>query len=385
MNRRDFIVNTAPAAVLTGLAALAQDKPASSPRVFRLWTASDPHVGTDLRKNRESLADSIRDTEQGGKEGGPAFDWDIGVMLGDFSGSQGTPDDAEGAEVVRQFGALRKHRREDIYELVGNHDGTAPGQPAQWWFQKWIDPLGENTAHSGVDARRRRYPIAGTWERYSFRVGNMLFLMMGDRNDGPPPVGRGQRGGYPSGAVTGETFEWWKGQVESNRDSIIVSAHHHMLKETTVASGPWEGYVRDKNGEWDQHYHGYFPDGGPEGASYLYWVDGKPDAQAFEQYLAAHPAAIDFWLGGHTHTNPEDRKGGRSHIERKWDVNFVNVSALSRYHARKTTLPMSRLMTFTEGSDEVLIQCYLHTSQFAPQGWYAKAERRVRLGKPFTM
>ncbi|MGH7946914.1 MAG: metallophosphoesterase family protein [Opitutaceae bacterium] len=387
MKRRDFIVNTATGAVLAGLGAdvVGQENRKAQPRIFRIWASGDPHVGTDIRRGkRESLADAIRDSEQGGNEGGPSFEWDIALMLGDFSGSNGDPDDAEGAEVVRQFGALKKHRREAIYELVGNHDANSAKEPTQWWFRKWIDPTGENTAHSGVDSRRRPYPISGTWERYSFRVGNLLFLMMGDRNDGERPVGRGESGGYPSGAVTGETFEWWKHEVEANPDSVIISAHHHMLKETTVGSGPWEGYWRYKD-EWVQHYHGYYADGGPEGASYLYWVDGKPDAQAFERYLAAHPGAVDFWLGGHTHTNPEDRTGGRSHIEGKWGVNFINCAALSRYHAYKTTLPMSRLMTFTEGSDVVRVQCYLHTSQFAPQGWYKPAERRLRLGKPFRM
>jgi hypothetical protein len=127
----------------------------------------------------------------------------------------------------------------------------------------------------------------------------VLFLMMGDRNDGGPPVGRGTRGGYPAGAVTLETFEWWVDQVESNQDKIIISAHHHMLKETTVASGEWEGV---NNG-----YHGRFEDGAPIGASYLYFVSGEPDSGRFEGYLAEHPGAIDLWLGGHTHTNPDDR------------------------------------------------------------------------------
>ena len=388
MNRRNFILQSAAAAAVTGLSPIGQSlhgqSSSSRPRTFRIWATSDPHVGTDLRKGRQSIRESIEDSERGGREGGPPFEWDIALMLGDFSGSQSTPDDEEGAEIVRQFGALKRHRREAIYEVVGNHDANGPDEPTQWWFRKWIDPTGENTKFSGVDARRRPYPIDGTWERYSFRVGNLLFLMMGDRNDGGPPVGRGKRGGYPSGAVTGETFEWWKRNVEKNRGAIIVSAHHHMLKETTVASGPWEGYVKGKNGEWVSHYHGYFPDGGPEGASYLYWLDQKPDAQAFETYLAARPGAIDFWLGGHTHTNPDDRKGGRSHFEKKWGVNFLNCSALSKFHAHKTTIALSRLMTFTEGSDEVLIQCYLHASNFAPQGWYAPAERRAKMARPFS-
>ncbi len=41
---------------------------------------------------------------------------------------------------------------------------------------------------------------------------------------------------------------------------------------------------------------------------------------AFENYLAAHPGAIDLWFGGHTHTNPDDNFNGRTHIERKWDA-----------------------------------------------------------------
>lgn len=354
------------------------------PRRFRLWACGDSHVGTDLRRNRESLADAIRQSESGGDEGGPPFEWDIALHVGDLSGNQGSPNDEEGAEVVRQFAAAEGHRREDFYNLAGNHDASGPGEETQWWFRKWVDPTGENTEHSGVHPDRRQYPIDGTWERYAFRVGNVLFLIMSDRNDGGPPRGRAERGGYPAGAVTSETFEWWKRQVAANPDTIIVSAHHHMLRETTVASGSWEGFVR--NGErWVSHYHGYFPNGGPEGASYLYWLDEQPNAQAFEHYLAEHPGSIDFWFGGHTHTNPDDHRGGRTHVERKWDVNFINCAALSRYHASKTTLPMSRLVTFTEGSTDVRVQCYLHTSQHAPQGWYEPAERTLTMGRPFAI
>jgi len=342
-------------------------------------------VGTDLRQGRESLAEAIRQSEHGGDDGGPPFAWDLALHLGDFSGSQKPPKDEEGADVVRQFAALTRHRREHFYCLVGNHDASGADEETQWWFRKWIDPTGENTAHSGVASERRPYRVEGTWERYSFRVGNLLFLMMGDRNDGGPPVGRGERGGYPAGAVTGETFEWWRRMVEANQDSIIISAHHHMLKETTVASGPWEGFRKDEAGQWRARYHGYFPKGGPEGASYLYFVDGRPDAQAFEQYLAGHPGAIALWLGAHTHAHPDDRHGGRSHVENKWGAAFINVAALTRFHSIGTTPPMSRLLTFEEGSDQARAQCYLHTSHHAPQGFYPRAERVVDLGRSFHM
>jgi hypothetical protein len=92
---------------------------------------------------------------------------------------------------------------------------------------------------------------------------------------------------------------------------------------------------------------------------------------------------MDLWLGGHTHTTPDDTFGGRSHVERKWGVGFVNCAALTQHHVSSTTVPMSRLFTFTEGSREVRVQCYLHTSRHAPQGWYAPAERTLPLRHPF--
>ena len=62
-------------------------------------------------------------------------------------------------------------------------------------------------------------------------------------------------------------------------------------------------------------------------------------------------------------------------MERKWGVTFVNVAALARHHAAHTTVPMSRHLTFVPGRAEVLIRCYLHTSDHAPQGWYERAQR----------
>jgi hypothetical protein len=381
-SRRRFVRSSASG--LACLNLLAGSTPASPPRQFRLWAIGDAHVGTDLRRRRESLADAIRQSEQGGPTGGPAFDWDIAINVGDFAGNQSAPDDEEGREVVRQYAAATKHRREDFYDIAGNHDASGPGQTTQWWFRKWVDPLGENPEFSGVNAARRRYPVTGSWERYHFQVGNLVFLMMSDRNDLAPPIGRGERGGYPAGAVTGQTVAWWKEQVEQHQDAIIISAHHHMLRETTVGSGDFEGGTLHPDGTYTSRYHGYQKEMGThEGSSYLYYVDQQPKAMAFEHYLASHPGAIDFWLGGHTHTNPDDRFHGRSHIERKWDVNFINCCALTRYHVAERARPMSRLLTFTEGQDKVLVQCYLHSNAHAPQGWYPKAERILPLSKPF--
>lgn len=372
---------------------------------FHLWVISDAHVATDkavsaaIRNGMEftppaaypeSLASALRQSESGGDLGGPPFRWDVALDLGDNAGLWDLPDDEQGREVARQFGVLKHHRREQIYSLAGNHDaspGNAPssaGRPANWWFRKWVDPMGENTETSGVDASRRPYVAKGSWERYSFSVGNIRVLMMSDRNDLPYPVGRREfGGGSPAGAVTSDTWTWWKENVEAAKDEIVISCHHHMLRETTVASGDFEGVSKYPDGRYRHgRYHGV--DGVPEGASYLYFVDDEPKAQRFERYLEQNPGAVDLWLGGHTHTFPDDVVSGRGHVERKWGANFVNCAQLSKYHSFVTCPPMSRHFTFTVGSPLVRVRCYLHDDTHAPQGWYAPAERVLEFSKPFS-
>lgn len=352
---------------------------------FKLWVFGDAHVGTDLKHGRESLANALRTSEFGGNEGGPPFHWDIAIDVGDMSGGQGLPDDEEGKEVVRQLSVLQKHRREDIYSVCGNHDRSGLHEPSAKWWRKWVDPMGENTSVSGIDPARRPYPVEGTWERYAFCVGNVLFLMMSDINEPSQTLGRGELGGNPAGVVSGETFLWWKSMIEQNPDKIIISVHHYVLKDTTVASGDWEGMRPKESGEWVGHYHGFKPEGTPQGASYLYFVDSQPDSGKFESYLAGNPGAVDIWMGGHTHSHPDDSYGGKSHIETRWGTHFINAACLTRFHVRETSVPKSRLLTFTPGSDKVRVDCYMHSGEFLPEGWYSAASRILKLSRRFQV
>jgi hypothetical protein len=180
---------------------------------------------------------------------------------------------------------------------------------------------------------------------------------------------------------------WWKRLVDNNGSSIIVSAHHYMLKDTTVASGEWEGVQRDEQGAWQTRYHGYFAQGTPQGASFLYWVDSRPDSGAVEHVLSTVPPRVDLWLGGHTHAGPDDTYGNKSHVEQRWGTTFINVAGLTRYHGRfpDNNIPRSWLLTFTEGSDEVTARCYLHGNEYAPQGWFPKVDRVIKLSKVFEL
>jgi Calcineurin-like phosphoesterase len=359
-----------------------------SNNTFNLWTYGDAHVPQDMKRGRESLAEAFRQSEGTGDPIHPSFDWDIAIDVGDNSASQGLPTDEEGLQVLAQYDALTKHRREDIYSLCGNHDRNGLREPEAEWFRRWLDPMGVQPKTSKFDASLRPHPTDGTWERYSFRVGNILFLIMSDVNEPSQIVGRGDLdgkvGGNPSGVVSQETFDWWRDMVLSHPDEIIVTAHHYVLKDTTVASGSWEGMALDEDGHWRTNYHGLKPESTPDGASYLYWVGGNPNSHAFQKVLESNPGCVDLWLGGHTHASPVDTHGGKSHIEQRYGVHFVNVCGLTRHHGHSHNChPMSRLFTFEDGSDQAKIRCYLHNDSFAPVGWFPENERTITLSKPF--
>ncbi len=364
----------------------------AAPREFNVWATSCAHVPADIRRGRESLAKAIRQSEGLVKEA-PAFAWDIMIDAGDLSAHQYPPGDPDGMELIRQYQVMTKHRREQIYNVPGNHDAPYYDHGPGSWIRKWGDPLGENTEFSGVDPLRRPFPVSGTWERYTFQAGNILFLMLADRNDAPEPVGRGhskdhQRGGYPAGAVTRDTFNWWKQQVLANQDKLIITMHHHVLRDTTIASG---------NGEGNPRYHG--ASGGPEGSSYLYYLIENDDPDNFKYTADAHVfedfldefhkehgrGAIDLWIGGHTHVHgPKDDWGGKTISERRWGVGFLQVAALTKHHGG--SIPLSRRLTFTDDSEEFSADVYLHEDWFEdnPIGFYQPAKITWPLRRKFA-
>lgn len=342
---------------------------------FVIWATADSHIGTDAKNGRKSLERAIRQSE-GGIEGYPCFKWDIMLHLGDIAGSQGAPDNAEGNLVKEQLHAAIETKREDIYNLMGNHDASALRQPNHWWFEKWVDPFGVKKAYSGVDSNKRKYKLNGNIDRYYIESGNILIIMLSDENQGPTPWGRANKqGGYPAGRIELETFNWWKNLVETNQDKIIITCAHHMLRNTTTASDYGEGI--------QYGMHGYRSDGAPQGSSYLYFVGDEANSNKFHDYFAAHPGAIDFWLGGHTHLNIEKTYGGKKMIEKHFGVTFINVSALTNHHNNSgaNSTPMSRILQFTEGSDTALVSLYLHDPVNGHKGISPLHEYRATLRK----
>ena len=75
---------------------------------------------------------------------------------------------------------------------------------------------------------------------------------------------------------------------------------------------------------------------------------------------------------------------GSALMKRRWGTTFINVAGLTRYMGMsENCVPRSWLLTFAVGSDELKAQCYLHSNDFAPQGWYPKLDSVIKLSKAF--
>jgi hypothetical protein len=265
-----------------------------------------------------------------------------------------------------------------VYHIAGNHYASPYGHSANegketnWWFRKWCDRVGEHTETTGDDPNKRPYPIGGTCKRDTFKVGNIRFLMMGDRND-PPTVGRRVSGGAsPAGAGTPETFAWRTSHVESaGKDEIIITGAHHMLRETTVGSGDYEGVSRNPDGTFRfGRYHG--PDGATQGLVLLFWRQAKG---AGVRELSRGASRGDQPLGRRPHPYASRRRAQRPFACR------AQMGRQIRQLRAAVEIPLLRDLPAHEPA------LHLHggftASARAAEGWYPPAERVLECSKPF--
>ena len=342
---------------------------------FDLWVTGCAHMLSDFERGRLGIKEAV--AQSSGMGGAEEFDWDIMLNLGDFVAFPYEPDNFQGELAARQLeiNYSRKHLREHIYCLMGNHDAwTVDSIPEKnYWFRKWIDPLGEHPETSGVANERRPFVVEGNYERYAFQAGNVLFLMLSDNNDGEYPIGRSnKKAGCPAGAITEETFEWWKSMVMSNQDKIIITAHHQLPRETTIATAPYEGTK--------YKYHGQCSPDDVKGSSYLYFIGDDPNSDQLTDFLEANPGCIDLWLGAHTHISPLDTLNGRTFCEQKYGVTFVNCAQL---FFSPTGPASSRKFEFKNGDDQLLLRTYIHKSDSLKTGFLSLLDKKIPLRHAF--
>lgn len=339
---------------------------------LKVWLAGCPHAPEDKLNGRNSISDAIAHVES------RCSKINLGIILGDFSSNQNPSELAtystEGADCSTQLNVGVELKRNMIYTCMGNHDA---GDENNDWYNRYIDRHGVNTAFSGVTDALRPYPITHHDYYYSFVTGNILWLILDDINHSAGPCGRsGGSGGFPSGSTTIEAYNWWVDMIENNPDKIIITCAHHLLKNTTIATGDNEGV----NGG----YHG--SSGQAIGSGRLHnvitdinantYVD---DQTMFMDYLVANPGACTMWFGAHTHYEVGETYAGRGYMTTVNGCAFINVGGLTRYHVIKH--PQSKILSFTEGSNTATLNNMLHDTSFSQIGYNGNT---VSINLPFN-
>jgi hypothetical protein len=347
---------------------------------FIAWVAGCPHVPEDKKHGRKSIETAIRDLESP-----KGLIPNIAFILGDFSSSQHPVTinnyRKQGLEAASQLCSGEQLKRQQIYCTTGNHDA---GNRNYHWYNRYIDDFGNNTEHSGVLNRLRPYPIHGTENsHYKVETGNVVWLVLFDQNDGPNPCGRAdEQGGFPSGSVLSSTVEWWQNEViaawNSSKNAITLS--HYLLKDTTIATGDYEGVTGNFHASVGQ----------PIGSGRLHniIIDKeaniyKEDQTEFVDFFKKQPEKKLIWFGTHTHYKVGETYNGRGWTYKSNGSLFVNVGSLGVYHANHSPDPQSVTVNLKEGSNIMTIDKFLHSGTDTPMGFLEDYHIEVELNFPF--
>jgi len=344
-----------------------------------VWVFGCSHVTHDVSGGFNTVRDAIADAE--------AVGFDIAVNLGDVTGL-GLPSADDGAVWLSQVNSgLSSHIAEDIYSICGNHDRTAErGVNSGSWFRRFVDPLGEFPRQSGINKARRPYAINGDWQRYNIKIGNLRLLFISDINRSKNP-GRSNTDGDPGGVVTSGTVKWWESQLSRASDAgeIAITFAHYLPRDTTTATGRYEGGTLDDAGNYSPFYHG---PGSTMGkcSSYLAFVDSK-EGRPFIDYMEQNPGLCALWVGAHNHVKPEKEVGGKGHVETLHGCTFIQNGALTRlHHSRaKERYPRSQFFTFTSGSSTASMRTYYHEDTDYSSRGLAQASTALSLPRAFVV
>ena len=104
IGRRNLLTAGSLSLVAPALGAAAQPAAAAGHKeaaIFKLWVISDAHIGTDKAMSEavqhgmvgftpppvhpESMAEALRQSEEGSAIGGTCIPWDIALNLGDYA------------------------------------------------------------------------------------------------------------------------------------------------------------------------------------------------------------------------------------------------------------------------------------------------------------
>ena len=170
--------------------------------VLKTWVFSDRHNNTT--PGELSSAVTQIDQEQ----------WDLGFNLGDNM----RPDDDGDTDYQTYLAELNNfsnHSLSDIFHIPGNHDRTKQSDPsgADFYHKKYCSPFATDNAIYAT--ANRKYNPDGKYNAYTVKIGNLVFICLGDNNSGAPPggedgLGSGAMNFRASGNISRSDWNWFK-------------------------------------------------------------------------------------------------------------------------------------------------------------------------------
>lgn len=151
---------------------------------------------------------------------------------------------------------------------------------------------------------------------YSFTKGNILFILMSDEKRGKATE------------ISDEAFRWWRNLVINNQDKIIVVVTHAPLEGSGI---PFSTH-RDRQ---------------------------IKDSRRFTEVLRMY--RVDMWISGHLHI-PHSLANNIVRSSEYKGALFINVSSI-RTELMGIKPSESRIVTFTCGSNKVVIRSRNHTNR----------------------
>lgn len=342
-------------------------------QTFGIWAFSDQHVSADTGRLQQAVQQIDNET------------WDIALNLGDAFKADAAGD-TEGQQWVSELDNFTNHNISSVYSIMGNHDANDESDPVgpNYYFQKYVDPAGNNPTTSKIVNAYRPYAInaLGNDDYASFylKIGNMLIIMLGDRNEGPPPMGEdglgtGSANFRASGGLTLAEWNAFTSLVENNTDKIIIVCSHQGIRDTTIGTGndeffpafyrmadPYSAYP-DRFGDITE----------AKKAGYIAYIENTLYEDTINTWITQNGQYIDLWMTGHYHRKINDSWAGRTRFANAFGTNFLNIASVnSILHNYYWGLLESKSNLIEIKGSTMTIRTYIHYDQngIIPQGFY---------------
>lgn len=328
--------------------------------ILKIWAFGDTHHQSN--GNELQLACGQVD----------GIDWDFAINVGDNIRAD-LVGESYWVNYINQYNGFTNKSRSQVYEVIGNHDKTVQSNPngADYLFKKYCSPIpGDNNYF--ID---QPFTPTGNYLQYSFNVGNVVVVTLGDYNSGPPPGGEDGVAGSPpanfraTGNIKRSDWDVFKQTIIDNIGKIIIVATHIGIKDTTVGTGYKEfraalhqsnSYSYGENDVNDSDRRGYISMIDNEETNFDGQTGDSDQTNEIKSFFEQYGEHIALVISGHYHARLNDSWNNRGVLEQKYNTHFLNVCPMNTKVSLipNTLTQLSKFITIQ--GNEMKIETFIH-------------------------